>query len=160
MKIRQPYPLRKYGYFDPHTVENIQHVSWFLSATSRQGAKEGWIDVIPSSFFGIPRLIKDGYVACDVVITMVSPMDKFGYFSAGLSPDYTMAAIAKAREVIVEVNPNVPFAYGDNKVHISQISALVESQEPIFTIPLPTIGPVHKAIAEIGYPFHSGDPYI
>jgi len=148
VKVRQPFPLRKYGYFDPETVENIQHVSWFLSSTSRQGAKEGWIDVVPSSFFGIPKLISDGYVACDVAITMASPMDKHGYLSISLSPDYTMAAITKARDVIVEVNPNVPFAFGDNKVHISQISALVESQDPITVIPLPTIGPVHKAIAE------------
>lgn len=148
VKVRQPFPIRKYDYFDPETADNIRHVSFFLSGTSRPGAKEGWVDVVPINFHGIPKLIEDGYVAADVAITMVSPMDQYGYFSVSLSPDYTMAAIAKAREVIVEVNPNVPYAYGNNKVHISQISALVESQDPISIINLPTIGPVHRSIAE------------
>jgi hypothetical protein len=39
-----------------------------------------------------------------------------------LAPDYTMAAIRKARAVVLEVNPNVPFAYGDCHVHISQVA--------------------------------------
>lgn len=148
VKVMQLLPCRKYSYFDPETAEHVRHVAYFLSGTSRKGAKEGWIDVIPTNFYGIPKLIEDGYVKADVAVTMVSRMDKQGFFSVSLATDYTMAAIANAREVIVEVNPNVPYAYGNNKVHISQVSALVESQDPIFVIGLPTIGPVHKAIAE------------
>jgi acyl-CoA hydrolase len=38
----------------------------------------------------------------EVVFTQVSPMDQHGYFSLGIAADYTMAAIRKARAVIVE----------------------------------------------------------
>jgi acyl-CoA hydrolase len=79
---------------------------------------------------------------------MASPMDEHGYFSLSLGADYTMAAIRKARAVVLEVNPNVPFANGDCHIHISQVSALVESADPILEVPLPKIGPVQEAIGK------------
>jgi acyl-CoA hydrolase len=84
----------------------------------------------------------------DVVFTMASPMDEHGYFSLALAPDYTMAAIRRARAVVLEVNPNVPFANGSCHVHISQVAALCESDEPILEVGLPKIGPVQEAIGK------------
>ena len=49
---------------------------------------------------------------------------------------------------MLEVNPNVPFAYGNNHVHISQVAALVESNEPVLEVGLPQIGPVQEAIGK------------
>jgi acyl-CoA hydrolase len=57
----------------------------------------------------------------DVVFSMASPMDEHGFFSLALAADYTMAAIEKAHAVVLEVNPNVPFANGDCHIHISQV---------------------------------------
>jgi acyl-CoA hydrolase len=65
-----------------------------------------------------------------------------------LGADYTMAAIAKARAVVLEVNPNVPFAHGNCHVHISQVAALVESEAPVLEVGLPKIGPVQEAIGK------------
>ncbi len=59
-----------------------------------------------------------------------------------------MAAIRKARAVVLEVNPNVPFANGDCHIHISQVTALCESDEPILEVGLPKIGPVQEAIGK------------
>jgi len=83
-----------------------------------------------------------------VVFSMASPMDAHGYFSLSLGADYTMAAVARARAVILEVNPNVPFAFGNCHVHISQVAALVESSEPVLEVGLPKIGPVQEAIGK------------
>jgi acyl-CoA hydrolase len=84
----------------------------------------------------------------DVVFSMASPMDAHGYFSLSLGADYTMAAVAKARAVVLEVNPNVPFAFGNCHVHISQVTALVESGESVLEVGLPKIGPVQEAIGK------------
>ncbi|MBP6617881.1 MAG: 4-hydroxybutyrate CoA-transferase, partial [Burkholderiaceae bacterium] len=84
----------------------------------------------------------------EVVFSMASPMDAHGYFSLSLGADYTMAAVAKARAVLLEVNPNVPFAYGNCLVHVSQVTALVESSDPVLEVGLPTIGPVQAAIGK------------
>ncbi len=50
--------------------------------------------------------------------------------------------------MVLEVNPNVPFAFGNCHVHLSQVAALVESSEPVLEVGLPTIGPVQEAIGK------------
>jgi acyl-CoA hydrolase len=59
-----------------------------------------------------------------------------------------MAAIKKARAVVLEVNPNVPYALGNCHVHISQVTALVESHDAVMEVGLPKIGPVQEAIGK------------
>ncbi len=146
--VSQILPVRKYAYFDPETVDNIRHTAYFFSGASRQGGQEGWIDFIPAYFSELPSLISNNLSPADVVFTMASPMDEHGYFSLSLAPDYTMAAIAKARAVVLEVNPNVPFANGNCHIHISQVAALTESNDPIIEVGLPKIGPVQEAIGK------------
>jgi acyl-CoA hydrolase len=96
----------------------------------------------------MPKMFEEGLFAVDTVLTICSPMDEHGYFSLSLGTDYTMAAIKKARTVVVEVNPNVPFANGNCLVHISQVSAIVEDYSPLTEVGLPKIGPVQEAIGK------------
>jgi len=146
--VAQILPLRKYGYFDQSTAEHVRHLAYFYGGASRPGGQEGWIDFLPNYFSEIPTLIKRDLIPADVVFTMASPMDAHGFFSLSLGADYTMAAVSKARTIVLEVNPNVPFANGDCHVHISQVAALVESEEPVLEVGLPAIGPVQEAIGK------------
>lgn len=148
VKVAQILAVRKYGYIDPETVDHVRHVAFFFGGASRAGGQAGWIDFIPSYFSEMPGMIERGQIPADVVFSMASPMDSHGYFSLSLGADYTMAAIAKARAVVLEVNPNVPFANGNCHVHISQVTALVESSEPVLEVGLPKIGPVQQAIGK------------
>ena len=148
VKVAQILAVRKYGYFDPETVQHVRHEAYFFSGASRAGGQEGWIDFIPAYFSELPQLIKRNLIPADVVFSMASPMDEHGYFSLSLAADYTMAAVEKARAVVLEVNPNVPFANGDCHIHISQVAALVESEDPILEVGLPKIGPVQEAIGK------------
>lgn len=148
VQVAQILPLRKYGYFDPATAEHVRHVAYFFGGASRPGGQAGWIDFIPAYFSELPILIARGMTPVDVVFSMASEMDEHGYFSLSLATDYTMAAIARARVIVLEVNPNVPFANGDCHVHISQVTALVESSEPLLEVGLPKIGAVQEAIGK------------
>ena len=148
VQIAQILPLRKYGYFDPETAEHVRHCAYFFGGPSRPGGQGGWIDYVPAYFSELPTLIERRQLPADVVFTMASPMDEHGYFSISLAADYTMAAISRARAVVLEVNPNVPFANGNCHVHVSQVSALVESEEPVLEVGLPAIGPVQEAIGQ------------
>lgn len=148
VKVAQILALRKYAYIDPETVENVRHVAFFYGGATRPGGQAGWVDFLPNYFSEIPAMISRGQIPSDVVFSMASPMDEHGYFSLSLGPDYTMAAVAKARAIVLEVNPNVPFAFGNNHVHISQVAALVESNEPVLEVGLPQIGPVQEAIGK------------
>jgi acyl-CoA hydrolase len=148
VKVAQILAMRKFGYLDPQTVEHVRHVAFFYGGATRAGGQAGWIDFIPSYFSEMPSQIERGLIPADVVFSMASPMDAHGYFSLSLGADYTMAAIARARAVVLEVNPNVPFAFGNCHVHISQVAALVESSEPVLEVGLPKIGPVQEAIGK------------
>ncbi|MDM0112291.1 acetyl-CoA hydrolase/transferase C-terminal domain-containing protein [Variovorax sp. J22R133] len=148
VRVAQILPVRKYGYFDAETTEHVRHLAFFFGTPSRPGGQQGWIDFVPACFSELPALIDRGLFPADVVVSMASPMDAHGNFSLSLAPDYTMAAVRKARSVMLEVNPHVPFAGGNCHIHISQVSALVESEEPVMEVGLPAIGPVQKAIGK------------
>ena len=148
IKVGQILAVRKFAYFDADTADHVRHVAFFFGAASRAGGIAGWTDFIPSYFSEMPSLIERGHMAADVVMAMASPMDEHGYFSLSLGTDYTMAAIKKARAVVLEVNPNVPYALGQCHVHISQVTALVESSDPVMEVGLPKIGPVQEAIGK------------
>ena len=147
--VFQLLPLAQVEYLDPTTAHHVRHSTAFLGGASRHGAAEGWIDYCPAHFSEIPALIRTGLLPCDVVFARVSSMDEHGWFSLGLSADYTMAAIDQARAVVLEVNPEVPFCFGDCHVHISQVAALVESSDPLVELPHPPIGPVEQAIGRL-----------
>lgn len=146
VSVAQILPLASYEYFDRETAANVGHMAYFCGGASRPGAQQGWIDTLASNFSEMPQLIRQELTPADVVFSLASPMDEHGYFSLSLGTDYTMAAVELARAVVLEVNPNVPFAFGNCHVHISQVTAIVESDDPLREVGLPTIGPVQEAI--------------
>jgi acyl-CoA hydrolase len=148
VKVAQILAVRKYAYIDQETVDNVRHVAFFYGGATRPGGQAGWIDFIPNYFSEIPSMIERGQIPADVVFTMASPMDEHGYFALSLGADYTMAAVAKARTVVLEVNPNVPFAHGNCQVPISRVAPRVGSSEPVLEVGLPKIGPVQEAIGK------------
>ena len=148
VRVAQILAMRKFGYFERETAHHVRHAGLFLGGASRAAAQGGWCDIIPNYFSEIPVLIERGLMPADVVFSMASPMNEHGYFALSLGADYTMAAVAKARAVVLEVNPNVPFTHGQCHVHISQVTALIESGEPILEVGLPKIGPVQEAIGK------------
>lgn len=148
IRVAQILALRKFAYFDQETASHVRHAALFFGGASRAAGQGGWCDFIPNYFSEIPVLIERGLMPADVVFAMASPMNEQGWFSLSLGTDYTMAAVAKARAVVLEVNPNVPFAHGHCHVHVSQVTALVESGEAVLEVGLPTIGPVQEAIGK------------
>jgi acyl-CoA hydrolase len=144
--VAQLLPLRPYGYLDAATLDHVRHLSLFYGGPSRHGGQQGWIDFVPNSFSDMPLLIERGYLAADVVFTLASPMDDEGNFALSLATDYTLAAVARARCVVLEVNPNVPYTYGNCHVHVSKVTAVVEDDAPVAEVALPKIGPVQEAI--------------
>ena len=146
--VAQVLPIRKVGYFDPQTAEHVRHVAYFFGSVSRPGGQAGWIDYVPAHFSELPLLIRDGLTPADAVFSLASPMDSHGYFALSLGADYTMAAVRKARTIVLETNPHVPFANGACHVHISQVSGVVESSDPVIEVGLPSIGAIQEAIGK------------
>ena len=134
--------------------DRIRPMSLFHGAVERAldaravAAGQPPVDLLPTAFSQTPRLLSD-VIDVDVLITTVSPIDEDGYFSFGTNTDYALACSRSARQVIVEVNSNMPRVGGDCKLHISAVTAMVESEAPLIEIPRATRRPEDDAIGAI-----------
>ena len=61
----------------------------------------------------------------------VSPPDKHGYCSLGVSVEATVAAIENAKIVIAQVNPQMPRTFGDGILHVTEICHFIFSVKAV-----------------------------
>ena len=104
---------------------------FFISVAMRQAAFDGKIDYIPAYLSQIPQLFKSQRIGLDVALIQVSPPDKFGYCSLGVSVDISRAGMEYAKLVIAQVNPRMPRTWGDSFVHIDEIDYFVIHEESL-----------------------------
>ena len=97
----------------------------FLGANTRDAVARGDADYVPAFLSEMPALFRDGVLPLDVAFVHVSPPDKHGYCSLGVSVDIARAAVDSARVVVAQVNPNMPRTHGDGLVHHSVFGAAV-----------------------------------
>lgn len=117
---------------DRPEYENNFHINClFVSDSVRGNIREGRGDFIPVFLSDIPDLFKNGQLPLDVALIQVSPPDRHGYCTLGVSVDIARAAIKTARHIIAQVNPNVPRTHGDSMIHASQIHAFVLAEDPL-----------------------------
>lgn len=122
---------------------------FFISSPMRQAAFDGKIDYIPTYLSEIPKLFATNRIGLDVALIQVSPPDRFGFCSLGVSVDITRAALENASVVIAQVNARMPRTWGDSFVHLDNIDLLVPYDEPLVEA-LPTMK--SNAVARrIGY---------
>ncbi len=111
---------------------------FFISQSMRKAAFEGKIDYIPAYLSQIPRMFASHRIGLDAALVQVSPPDKFGYCSLGVSVDITRSAVEHSPVVIAQVNPRMPRTWGDSFVHVDDIDWMVPCEEPLVEA-LPTI---------------------
>ena len=111
---------------DP-TGEHFTWNSWHLGGWERKLAAKGLAYYIPLKYSELPRYLREN-LQTDVVAIQVAPMDEHGYFNFGVTVSHYAAAIEKARNVIVEVNEDMPRVHGgyEHMVHISKVDYIVE----------------------------------
>jgi acyl-CoA hydrolase/GNAT superfamily N-acetyltransferase len=104
---------------------------FFVSSIMRRAAFEGKIDYIPAYLSQIPGLFASRRIGLDTALIQVSPPDRFGYCSLGISVDITRAGMESSKLVIAQVNPQMPRTWGDSFVHVDEIDHLVLHEEPM-----------------------------
>lgn len=138
--------MGKGEYCQPEYAASFRHNSLFVGASSREAIKDGRGDFTPVFFSDIPALFTRGHLPPDVVLVHLSPPDRNGFCSFGISVDYTKPAASVAKTVIAQVNPNMPRTHGDSFIHVSALDYIVESEQPLIELPAPKIGPTEAAI--------------
>jgi acyl-CoA hydrolase len=151
-------------YANPELAKSFHVNSFFLGANVRHTLKAGNGSYTPVFLSELPVLFRKNVLPLDVVFIHVSPPDRHGYCSLGVSVEASVAAIENAKIVVAQVNPNMPRTFGDGILHESEIDYLVAVNEPIFAHGIDTFTPEEEKIGEYvasliedrsGYWFHS-----
>ncbi len=133
-------------YADSQYADSFRVNAFFVGSNVRQAIREGRGDYVPIFLSEIPALFRRNVLDLDVALIHVSPPDRHGFCSLGVSVDITRAAIESAKHVIAQVNPHMPRTLGDSLVRVSDIDTFVEVDEPLPEAPIPALTDVDREI--------------
>jgi acyl-CoA hydrolase/RimJ/RimL family protein N-acetyltransferase len=114
----------------------------------RDAIAQGRADYTPCFLSEVPTLFEENILALDVALIMVSPADEYGYCSLGVSVDVVSAAVKNARYVIAQINPNMPRTNGHSFVHLNQIDAWMETEQPLPELEPPVLDQITEQIGQ------------
>jgi acyl-CoA hydrolase/GNAT superfamily N-acetyltransferase len=118
-------------YVRPELQARFRHVAFFIGENVREAIHEGRADYLPVFLSEIPNLIRSRRIRVDVALIQVSPPDRRGYVSLGVSVDVVRAAVDTADLVLAEVNERMPRTLGDSFLHVDRIDRLVPVDVPL-----------------------------
>ncbi len=131
-------------YTDEKFKDSFRVNALFIGANVRKAVWEGRADYVPIFLSEVPILFRSRRMPLNVAMVQVSPPDRHGFCSLGISVDATRAAVEVADHVIAQINPQMPRTHGDGLVHVSKFDSMVESNEAI-----PEVKPAEQTEVEI-----------
>ena len=135
-------------YTDPEYKDSFHVNALFVGSNVRKAINEGRGDYLPIFLSEVPNLFRKNILPLDVALVQVSPPDKHGFCSLGVSVDATRAAVQKAKKVIAQVNPQMPRTHGDGMVKVSRFDAMVEYDTPLPEFKLNHPGEIERKIGQ------------
>ncbi len=115
----EPYAV----YLNSDSNDQIRFASAHLNGFDRKMNKAGRCWFIPILFNELPKYWEN----IDKLIIQVHPMDKWGNFNLGPQASDLIGLLRAAKEVIVEVNENMPMALGyETELNLADVDYIVE----------------------------------
>ncbi len=111
----------------PETADAFNLVTAFTTSADRQQVQDGLADYLPIGNFQ-ESYVKSVIGDIDTLLVKTSPPNENGYMSFGsaLWTNRTLADIS--RQIVCEVDERLIRTYGENYIHISEVTHLVEHQ--------------------------------
>ncbi|MCP4678643.1 MAG: GNAT family N-acetyltransferase [Deltaproteobacteria bacterium] len=136
----------------PYAEESLRNSfrvnSFFIADNVRTAIQEGIGSYTPIFLSDIPRLFKSRQLPLDVALVQVSPPDRHGRLSLGISVDIVKSALESAALVIAQVNPQMPRTHGDSFLGVEDLDVLVPVDTPILENPPPEPTEVTRQIGQ------------
>lgn len=132
----------------PNLDGKLRNRCYFVGSSARDLVNCGRADYVPAFLSEIPNLFRRGDQRIDVALIQVSPPDRHGNCSLGISVEATLAACEMAKIIIAHINPSMPRTHGDAAIPLRNIDFAVEIDSPIATHELMPPSAVHKTIGE------------
>jgi len=130
----------------PEMAHSFRVNTVFVGPNVRRAVQDGRADYLPVFLSEVPKLFRSGLLPLDVALVQVSPPDRHGFCSLGVSVDASRAAVQTARVVVAQVNRFMPRTHGDGLIHVDDIDFAVEADEPLPELHHHPLGDVDLAI--------------
>lgn len=131
VEICQPLTISSSDYVAPEMEGHLRVNSMFISQNVRKAVWEGRADFTPVLLSEFPLLFKRDILHLNAALIHISPPDAHGFCSHGIETGLTKTAAESADIIIAQINPQMPRMLGDTLIHINQIDAIVEVDEPL-----------------------------
>lgn len=122
--------------------------SFFVNNSVRNWIAEGYGVTTPCFLGEVPSLFREGYWKVDFAFINCSLPDENGNVSYGVSADVAVSAVECADKIIAQINPYMPFSYGDPIINIKDLTAYVEVEDPLVEVGTPIPSEAEKKIGE------------
>ena len=132
VRVHQMHAIHARPYLAGEFGDRLKHISYFLSHVTRPHFANGTVGLIPAHFSEVFALMR-ARTADPLVIAAASPPDQHGYFSLGVSADYTSSFIGRAR-FFLEVTDHMPRTFGRNQLHVSQVAGWCRTDRPLVEV--------------------------
>ena len=131
--------------------EHFEWYSWHFSGYDRKRHDEGRCHYIPCNLGEISDYYRRFIEPVDVFVIRTCPIDANGYFNFGPANLWHGAAASRARIVIVEVCPDMPYLHGEgNGLHASEVDFVIDADPgPLVELPSAAPGEVDRAVARL-----------
>ncbi len=119
---------------------------FFVGENNRRAVHAGFADYLPVGLSDTQNLFRSGRLKCDVAMIKVTPPDRHGYVSLGVSVDITLSAVMTAKKVIAIIDSSSPRTLGDALIPYSKIDYAVIATQPLPEVLYPPSGPLDITI--------------
>lgn len=129
-ELSNTLPMGDYPLFqEPIYKESIHVNGWFYTGPMRKYHTKGHLSFQPQHLHrALDKRLDAMAGRRKVLLATAAPMDEHGYFSLSIGNTYEMQLIRSGDvEVILEVSSHFPRTFGDNQVHLNDVSAIVET---------------------------------
>lgn len=112
--------------YDPEYVESFYVNGWFYAPAMRRAHRNGNMAYIPNHLH-LAATKRLSHRRPNIYVGAATMPDKHGYVSLSLSNTYEKRFIEAADMVILEINPNMPYTFGDVQIPVADIDYMIRA---------------------------------
>lgn len=147
VKLHTLMPMGQPPYATEEVASHLTLESFFPGGGLRKAVSNGWVKPRRCTLSQIPEFFRQGEIIADMVLLQVSVANAAGEVSLGVSVDYMREVLAQNPIVVAQINPQMPFTFGDAVIPLSCIDYAVEVDEPLLAFPSSVADDVDSRIA-------------
>lgn len=126
VKVTNCLPTHSAEIYKPEYVDSFEVDGWFFAPQMRKSHGNGNMAYIPNHLH-LAATKRLHFVKPNIYVGAATLPDKHGYISLSLSNTYERRMIDAADLVILEVNPHMPYTFGDVQVHVSEVDYMIRA---------------------------------